>query len=85
MTQTNNRVFDEIARMMNDAAGAAEGARREFETFFRAQSERVLAEMDVVKREDFEAVRDMARKAREENAALSARVAELEKKLSGES
>lgn len=81
MTQTNNRFFDELARLLTGAAGAADSARREFETFLRAQSERILAEMDVVKREDFEAIREMAQKAREENERLAARVARLEEQL----
>ena len=58
MTQTTNRFFDEIARMMTDAAGAAQGLRREFETFMKSQGERVLREMDVVRREEFEAQLD---------------------------
>jgi BMFP domain-containing protein YqiC len=78
MVQTTNRFFDEVARLMNDAAGAAQGVRREFETLFRTQAERVLRELDVVRREDFEAVKEMARIAREENEALKARVAALE-------
>ncbi len=83
MVQTTNRFFDEVARLMNDAAGVAQGVRREFETLFRSQAERVLRDLDVVKREDFEAVKDMARLAREENDALKARVAALEAKLAG--
>jgi BMFP domain-containing protein YqiC len=81
MVQTTNRFFDEVARLMNDAAGAAQGMRREFETLFRSQAERFLRDLDVVKREDFEAVKDMARLAREENEALKARVAALEAAL----
>ncbi len=81
MVQTTNRFFDEVARLMNDAAGAAQGVRREFETLFRNQAERVLRELDVVRREDFEAVKDMARIAREENEALKGRVAALEQAL----
>jgi BMFP domain-containing protein YqiC len=81
MVQTTNRFFDEVARLMNDAAGAAQGVRREFETLFRNQAERVLRELDVVRREDFEAVKDMARIAREENEALKLRVAALEAAL----
>jgi hypothetical protein len=81
MTQTNNRFFDEIARLMNDAAGVAQGVRREFETLVRSQAERWLAELDLVKREEFEAARDMAKLAREENEALKARIAALEAKL----
>jgi BMFP domain-containing protein YqiC len=78
MTQTSNRFFDEIARLMNDAAGVASGVRREFDTLFRAQAERILRELDVVQREEFEAVKEMARLAREENEALKARIAALE-------
>jgi BMFP domain-containing protein YqiC len=78
MVQTTNRFFDEVARLMNDAAGVAQGVRREFETLFRSQAERILRDLDVVKREDFEAVKDMARIAREENEALKARLAALE-------
>jgi len=81
MTQTSNRFFDDMARLMNDAAGVAQGVRREFETLFRAQAERWLADLNLVKREEFEAVRDMAKLAREENEALKARIAELEAKL----
>jgi len=83
MVQTTNRFFDEVARLMNDAAGVAQGMRREFETVFRSQAERILRDLDVVKREDFEAVKDMARLAREENEALKARVAALETKVAG--
>ena len=81
MVQTTNRFFDEMARLMNDAAGAAQGVRREFETLVRTQAERVLRDLDVVRREDFEAVKDMARIAREENEALKSRVAALEAAL----
>ena len=81
MTQTSNKIFDEMARLMNDAAGVAQGVRREFDTLFRTQAERILRDLDVVKREDFEAVKDMARLAREENEALKARIAALEAKL----
>ena len=78
MTQTNNRFLDELARLMTDAAGAAQGMRREFETMMKSQGERMLREMDVVQREEFEAVKDVALKAREENEQLAARVAALE-------
>jgi BMFP domain-containing protein YqiC len=81
MTQTSNRFFDEIARLMNDAAGVAQGVRREFDTLFRSQAERWLRDLDLVKREEFEAVKDMARLAREENEALKARLAALEARL----
>lgn len=81
MTQTSGRFFDEIARLMNDAAGVAQGVRREFDTLFKTQAERWLRDMDLVKREEFEAVQDMARLAREENDALKARIEALEAKV----
>ena len=83
MTQTSNRFLDEIARLMNDAAGVASGVRREFDTMVRNQADRILRDLDVVKREEFDAVKDMARLAREENEALKARIAALEAKLGG--
>lgn len=81
MTQTTNRFFDELAKLMTDAAGAAQGMRREFESLLRLQGEKMLREMDVVRREEFEAVKAMAQRAREENDALAARVAALEAEL----
>jgi len=80
MTQTSSRFFDEMARLMNDAAGVAQGVRREFDTLFKTQAERILRDLDVVKREEFEAVKEMARLAREDNEALKARIAALETK-----
>ena len=85
MTQTSNRIFDEMARLMNDAAGVAQGVRREFDTLFRGQAERILRDLDVVQREDFEAVKEMARLAREENEALKARIEALEAKMAAKS
>jgi BMFP domain-containing protein YqiC len=85
MTQTSNRFFDDMARLMNDAAGVAQGVRREFDAIFRTQAERILRDLDVVLRDEFEAVRDMARLAREENEALKARIEALEAKLAGAS
>ena len=81
MTQTTNRFLDELSKLLTDAAGAAQGMRREVETLMRAQGERILREMDVVQREEFEAVKEMAAKAREENERLSARIVELEAAL----
>jgi BMFP domain-containing protein YqiC len=78
MTQTNSRFFDEIGRLMNDAAGVAQGVRKEFDTLFRTQAERVLRDLDVVRRDEFEAVKEMARLAREENEVLRARINALE-------
>ena len=80
MTQTSNRFFDEMARLMNDAAGVAQGVRREFDTLFRNQAERILRDLDVVQREEFEAVKEMARLAREENEEMKTRLAALEAK-----
>jgi len=81
MTSGQNRVLDELAKLVTDAAGAAQGVRREVETALRSQSERVLNKLDVVQREDFEAVREMAIKARAENSALLARIEALEARL----
>ena len=81
MTQTSNRFFDEMARLVNDATGAAQGAKREFDTMIKHQAEKFLNDMDVVKREEFEAVKEMARIAREENDALKARIEAIEAKL----
>jgi BMFP domain-containing protein YqiC len=85
MSTGPNRILDEFAKLMTDAAGAAQGVRREVETAFRGQAERILNTMDVVQREEFEVVRDMAAKAREENSRLSARIEALEARLSGAS
>ena len=81
MTQTSNRLLDEFAKLMTDAAGVAQGVRREVETAVRSQAERFLGDMDVVQREEFEAVRDMAARAREENEALRRRLDALESRL----
>jgi len=80
MTQTSNRMFDEMARLMNDAAGVAQGVRKEFDTLFRSQAERMLRDLDVVQREEFEAVKEMARLAREENETLKKRIEAIEGK-----
>ena len=81
MAQTSNRFFDEVGRLMNDAAGVASGVRREFDTVMRTQAERILRDLEVVQREEFEAVKEIARLAREENEALKVRIAALEAKL----
>lgn len=81
MTTGPNRILDDFAKLMTDAAGAAQGVRREVETAFRAQAERILNSMDIVQREEFEAMRDMAVKARAENKKLAARLDSLEAKL----
>lgn len=82
MSTGPNRIMDEFAKLMTDAAGAAQGVRREIETMFSAQAERWLNGLDLVKREEFEAVREMAIKARDENDALLARIEALEARLS---
>ena len=81
MTTGPNRILDEFAKLMTDAAGAAQGVRREVETAFRAQAEKLLNSMDIPQREEFEAARDMAAKARAENVTLAARVDALEARL----
>ena len=81
MTQTSNRLLDEFAKLMTDMAGVAQGVRREVETAFRSQAERFFSEMDLVQREEFEAVREMAARARDENEALKKRIETLEAQL----
>lgn len=81
MPQTRSRLFDDFSRLMTDAAGLAEGARREAETVMRSQLERLMSGMDIVSREEFEAVREMAALARAENEKLQARIAALEARL----
>ncbi|MBZ8134887.1 accessory factor UbiK family protein [Afifella sp. IM 167] len=84
MTQTNNRLMDEFAKLMTDAAGVAQGVRREAETAVRSQLERFMSELDMVQREEFDIVRDMALKARAENEALEQRIAALEARLAAD-
>lgn len=81
MAQSGPRIFDDLAKLMTDAAGVANGVRREVETIAKTQMERLLSTMDVVTREEFEAVREMAILARDENEKLAARIVELEAKL----
>jgi len=75
---TRNKIFDDISQLMTSAAGVAQGAREEAETAMKSLIERWLADRDLITREEFEAVRLMAEKAREENARLEARIATLE-------
>jgi BMFP domain-containing protein YqiC len=84
MTQTNNRLLDELAKLLTDAAGAAQGVQREVSMLVRTQGERILRDMDLVSREEFEAVKAMAQKAREENEVLARRIAALEARLGTE-
>ena len=76
-----NRLLDDFARLFTDAAGMAQGVRREAEGVVKAQFERLIRDMDVVSREEFEAVREMAILAREQNERLEARITALEAKL----
>ena len=76
--QTRDKFFDDISQLMTNAAGMAQGVKTEAETAMKGFMERWLAESNLVTREEFDAVREMAVKAREENERLAARVAELE-------
>ena len=77
--QTRNKMLDDISQLMTNAMGVAQGAREEAETAVKSVIDRWLADQDFVTREEFDAVRSMAQKAREENAALSARIEALKK------
>ncbi|MEK9831568.1 MAG: accessory factor UbiK family protein [Alphaproteobacteria bacterium] len=79
--QTRSRLLDDVARLANGAAGVASGLREEVEALVHQRLERVLADLDLVRREEFEAVEAVAIRAREEQEALEKRVAKLEKKL----
>ncbi|MFQ5535297.1 MAG: accessory factor UbiK family protein [Sphingomonadales bacterium] len=79
--QTDNRFLDDLAKFANSALGTLHGVREEIETMVRQRVERLVAELDLVPREEFDMVREMATRAREENEALAKRVAELETKL----
>ncbi len=81
MTTTSSRFFDELAKLMTNAAGAAQGVRKELDSLVQSQVERVLNNLNVVKREEFDVVRDMAEKARAENERLEKRISELESRL----
>jgi BMFP domain-containing protein YqiC len=81
MSQTTDRIADEFAKFLTDAAGLAQGVKREADTFFKTQAERFLKDLDLPSREEFEAVREMAVKAREENEALKVRLDALEASL----
>lgn len=76
--QTRNKIFDDLSQLMTNAMGVAQGARAEAETAMKGFVDRWMADRDFVTREEFDAVRAMAQKAREENAALTARIAALE-------
>jgi BMFP domain-containing protein YqiC len=77
MAQASSRIFDNVGRMMNDAAGIADGVRREVETMVRAQAERFIMDMDLVKREDYDALRELVQTQSAELRALKAEVAAI--------
>lgn len=79
--QTRNKILDDVSQLMTNAMGVAQGAREEAENAMKSMIDRWLADRDFVTREEFDAVRAMAQKAREENAALEKRIAALEAKL----
>jgi hypothetical protein len=79
--QTRDKFFDDISQLMTNAAGMAQGVKTEADTAMKSWFERWLTESDLVTREEFDAVREMAVKAREENESLAARIAELEARL----
>ncbi len=81
MPETRGRMFEDFSRLMSDAADMAQGVRREAESLAKAQVERLLASMDIVSREEFEAVKAMAIKARDENERLEKRILALEAHL----
>ena len=81
MSDGPNKIFDDFAQLMTDAAGAAQGIKREAETVFQAQTEKLLSSMDLVQREEFDVVKEMAAKARDENETLESRIADLEARI----
>jgi len=86
MNQNNqgpSRIFDELAKLATDAAGVAQGARREVETVIKSQADRWMDQMDLVQRDEFEAVKEMASKARLENEALRAELEALKELVGG--
>jgi len=76
--QTRNKILDDFSQLMTNAMGVAQGAKDEAETALKSMLDRWLADRDFVTREEFDAVRAMAKKAREENEALKARIDALE-------
>ena len=78
--QTRGKFFDDMSQLMTNAMGVAQGAKTEAETAMKGWIDRWMADRDFVTREEFDAVRAMAQKAREQNDALAARIADLEKR-----
>ncbi len=81
--QTRSKFFDDVSQLMTNAAGVAQGAKSEAENAMRSMLERFLNDSNLVTRGEFDAVREMAILARQQNEALEARIAELEAKLAG--
>lgn len=81
MTQYDNRLLDDVAKLFSSAAGAAQGVRHEIEAIVKGQAERLISDLDLVSREEFEAVQAMAARAREENETLKERIEVLEASL----
>jgi BMFP domain-containing protein YqiC len=79
--QTRSPLFDDLSKLMTSAAGAVQGAREEAEAMFRTQLERIVADMDLVDRESFEAVKEMASAARVENERLAAEIESLRQEV----
>ncbi|NBC97286.1 MAG: accessory factor UbiK family protein [Deinococcus-Thermus bacterium] len=82
--QSRNKILDDVSQLMTNAMGVAQGAREEAENAMKSVLDRWLADRDFVTREEFDAARAMAQKAREENEALKARIAALEAKVAGD-
>ena len=80
MAQASSRLFDNVGRMMNDAAGVADGVRREIETVVKSQLERLVADMNLVKREDYDALRELVQAQSAELKALKTEVEALKSK-----
>ena len=74
---TSNKIFDDLGKLMNEAAGVADGVRREIETVVKSQAERFINDMDLVKREDYDALRELVQAQSKELAALKAEVAAI--------
>lgn len=81
--QTRDKLFDDLSQLMTNAAGMAQGVKTEAETVMKSWIERKLADANLVTRDEFDAVREMAARAREENESLAARIAELEARVTG--
>jgi len=81
MNNPTTRFFDELAKVISGAAGAAQGLRNELDALVKAQVDRLVADLELVRRDEFEVVKEMAGKARQECQALKVRIAELEAEI----